>query len=85
MLARARVPEKTFFEGLLLETGKIDHSLIGGWAVDFHAGRITRNHADLDFAVWRDDMLRMRALLECNGWRHRRKVRTEAQAMNEAS
>jgi hypothetical protein len=25
--------------------------LFGGWAVDFHAGRVTRDHADIDLAV----------------------------------
>jgi hypothetical protein len=29
--------------------------LIGGWAVDFHLGRVSRNHADIDVALWITD------------------------------
>ena len=30
------------------ERSGIDYSLFGGWAVDFHAGRVTRDHDDID-------------------------------------
>jgi hypothetical protein len=33
----------------------IVHWLIGGWAVDFHLGRISRNHSDVDVALWVTD------------------------------
>ena len=48
----------------------IDYWLFGGWAVDFHAGRVTRAHADVDVAVWDADLDRVRRLLEDDGWRH---------------
>jgi hypothetical protein len=54
---------------LFTEQG-IDYWLFGGWAVDFHAGRVTRRHADVDLAVWAVDLDRIRALLEARGWAH---------------
>jgi hypothetical protein len=48
----------------------IDYWLFGGWAVDFHAGRVTRRHADVDLAVWAADLDRIRTLLEAQGWTH---------------
>jgi hypothetical protein len=39
----------------LLREHDVTYWLFGGWAVDFHAGRITREHADIDIAVWSDD------------------------------
>ena len=30
--------------------------LRGGWAVDLHAGAVTREHDDIDIAVWLDDV-----------------------------
>jgi hypothetical protein len=53
----------------LAERG-IEYWLFGGWAVDFHAGRVTRDHADVDLAVWRSDLDQVRALLEAHGWAH---------------
>jgi hypothetical protein len=48
----------------------IDYWLFGGWAVDFHAGRVTRDHEDVDVAVWQADFDRIRVLLEAQGWIH---------------
>ena len=48
----------------------IDYWLFGGWAVDFHAGRVTRNHGDVDLAVWQSDLDRVSGLLEAHGWAH---------------
>lgn len=48
----------------------IDYWLFGGWAVDFHAGRVTRDHEDVDVAVWYADLDRIRMLLEAQGWVH---------------
>lgn len=44
--------------------------LFGGWAVDFHVGSVTRAHDDIDVAVWLDELPRIVALLEADGWRH---------------
>jgi dihydrofolate reductase len=54
----------------LLEREQIAHWLFGGWAVDFHAGRITRRHDDVDLAVWLDDAPRIAELLMAAGWEH---------------
>jgi hypothetical protein len=54
----------------LLEGQGIDYWLFGGWAVDFHAGAVTRTHDDLDVAVWEEDHVRVAALLRADGWRH---------------
>jgi hypothetical protein len=48
----------------------IEYWLFGGWAVDFHAGKITRAHADVDLAVWENDLTRIAALLSADGWAH---------------
>ena len=56
--------------GRLLDDGRIDHWLFGGWAVDFYAGRITRPHFDVDLAVWLDDVPRIGVALDGDGWRH---------------
>jgi hypothetical protein len=63
LAALARVHE-------LLERDGIEYWLFGGWAVDFHAGSVTRPHDDLDFAVWLEDHDRIAALLLADGWRH---------------
>ncbi|HVM55899.1 MAG TPA: hypothetical protein VMT74_00460 [Gaiellaceae bacterium] len=44
--------------------------LYGGWAVDFHAGAVTRRHSDLDLAIWLDDLPRIASRLEREGWMH---------------
>jgi hypothetical protein len=53
----------------LLEAHHLDYWLFGGWAVDFHAGRVTRSHADIDLAVWLSDLDCVRQRLEETGWR----------------
>ena len=52
------------------ELAGIDYCLFGGWAVDFHAGRITRDHDDIDVTVWLDDLPEISELLEADGWQH---------------
>lgn len=54
----------------LCEEAGLEYWLFGGWAVDFHAGRVTRAHDDLDIAVWLRDLPRIAALLEQVGWSH---------------
>jgi Aminoglycoside-2''-adenylyltransferase len=50
---------------------QIPYWLFGGWAVDFHVGRITRAHGDLDIAVWWADRDRLAVLLASRQWVHR--------------
>jgi hypothetical protein len=52
----------------LFERDGMDYWLFGGWAVDFHAGAVTRNHADIDMAVWATDGPAVHALLIADGW-----------------
>jgi hypothetical protein len=54
----------------LLERHGIEYWLFGGWAVDFHAQSVTREHADIDIAVWLDDRDRIATLLVAHGWKH---------------
>ena len=54
----------------LLESHGIEYWVFGGWAIDFHAGRVTRAHEDLDIAVWQSDLDSVAALLEGGGWTH---------------
>lgn len=56
--------------GALLERGGHEHWLFGGWAVDFHVGAVTREHGDIDFAVWAGDAEALASLLREHGWRH---------------
>jgi Aminoglycoside-2''-adenylyltransferase len=54
----------------LFEDAGIAYWLFGGWAVDFYAGSVTREHDDVDLAVWLKDVPRVMELLEGDGWRH---------------
>jgi GNAT superfamily N-acetyltransferase len=54
----------------LLDRNGIEYWLFGGWAVDFHVGRVTRAHDDVDLAVWLEDEKRVASLLHANGWQH---------------
>jgi hypothetical protein len=63
LAALARIHERLDGQG-------IDYWLFGGWAVDLHAGSVTRTHDDLDIAVWLEDHDRIAALLAADGWRH---------------
>jgi hypothetical protein len=45
--------------------------LFGGWAVDFHAGRVTRTHDDIDIAIWQADAGSVDGLLQELGWEHK--------------
>jgi hypothetical protein len=42
--------------------------IFGGWAVDFHAGGLTRPHVDIDMAVWKADLNRIEGVLGQEGW-----------------
>jgi hypothetical protein len=53
--------------GLFARLG-VPYWLFGGWAVDFYAGRVTRDHADIDVAVWFSDLDRAKDGLQQEGW-----------------
>lgn len=55
----------------LLARHELAYWLFGGWAVDFHVGRVTRPHGDIDIAVWSDDRARLATLLLDDAWLHR--------------
>lgn len=46
----------------------IEYWLFGGWAMDFHVGRVTREHGDVDLAIWLADMPRIGVVLAAGGW-----------------
>jgi hypothetical protein len=52
----------------LLDACGIEYWLFGGWAVDFHVGKVSRPHDDLDLAVWSKDHERIAGLLAIDGW-----------------
>lgn len=54
----------------IFDRKRIEHWLFGGWAVDFHNGAVTRNHEDIDLAVWFKDLSRIKLLLERERWKH---------------
>jgi len=56
-------------DGVLREA-RLEYWLFGGWAVDFHARLVTRDHDDLDIAVWLPDVDWIAELLEAEGWHH---------------
>ena len=49
----------------------LDYWLFGGFAVDFYAGRLTREHGDVDLAVFADDADTIVNRLLARGWVHR--------------
>jgi hypothetical protein len=53
-----------------LELEGVAYWLFGGWAVDFHAGAVTRPHDDLDIAIWLRDLTTVARLLRQDGWTH---------------
>ena len=54
----------------MFERSRIEYWIFGGWAVDFHAGRLTRDHADIDIAIWQTDVGLVHSLLVADGWAH---------------
>src|SRR5919109_3351608 len=67
MLAENQLTALADLHGLLEGEG-IDYWLFSGWAVDFHAGRITRPHDDLDIVVPATDYGRVCGLLVGARW-----------------
>ena len=53
----------------LLGRARVRFWLRGGWALDFHAGRVTRDHGDIDLVARFRRRSRIRKLLEENGYR----------------
>ena len=52
----------------LLDQAAIRFWLRGGWALDFHLGRVTREHADIDLVTWLRHRERIRLLLTGHGF-----------------
>lgn len=53
----------------LFEQHGIEVVVDGGWGVDALLGEQTRSHGDLDIALQHKDVLKLRALLEAQGYR----------------
>ncbi len=51
------------------DSSGVDDWLFGGWAVDFHLGTVTREHADFDVAIWLADRATFETFLRGAGWR----------------
>jgi Aminoglycoside-2''-adenylyltransferase len=54
--------------GRLLGEANIRFWLRGGWALDFHLGRLTRQHADIDLVTWLCHRERLTHLLTSRGF-----------------
>lgn len=52
----------------LFDSTGADYWLVGGWAMDFHIGRITRPHFDVDFVVRHGERHRLHAFLLAEGF-----------------
>src|SRR4051812_24187898 len=50
-----------------LDAAHVPWGVAGGWAIDLALGAVTRPHADVDLAVFRDDQHAVRAALPA--WR----------------
>jgi hypothetical protein len=57
--------------GELLDRGGFEYWLFGGWAVDFHVGTVTREHDDIDLAVWLHDADAIGSQLRAKAWQHK--------------
>jgi len=55
----------------VLRSHNVDYWLFGRWAVDFHAGRVTREHSDIDIAIRSGDRAPVANLLRDARWDHR--------------
>ena len=55
----------------LLDRSGFGYWLFGGWGVDFHVGRVTRSHGDVDLAVWANDAEEIHSVLIASGWQHK--------------
>ena len=53
----------------LLGGARVRFWLRGGWALDFHAGQITRDHGDIDLVARYRQRSRIKRLLEENSYR----------------
>jgi hypothetical protein len=56
--------------GSMFDAEHIEYWIFGGWAVDLHVGHVTREHDDIDVAVWLSDFAAIRTLLAVEGWAH---------------
>lgn len=52
----------------MLGRARIRFWVRGGWALDFHVGRVTREHADIDVVTWLRHRERIRRLLMGRGF-----------------
>jgi bifunctional DNase/RNase len=53
----------------VLDAARVRFWLIGGWGVDFLAGRVTRSHGDVDAVAWLRSRQRLRRALTEGGYR----------------
>ncbi len=52
----------------VLDSAHLRFWLRGGWAVDFHLGRSSRTHADIDLVTWLRHRVRVHGLLQARGF-----------------
>lgn len=52
----------------LLGDGRCSWGVAGGWALDLFLDRVTREHQDIEVAIFREDQLILREYLRSRGW-----------------
>ena len=62
---------------------RVDFWLAGGWGVDFHLGRVTRSHSDIDIAANAGDADVIADLLFAAGYSTRQSDDQEAELLFE--
>ncbi len=53
-----------------LGSAGVDWWLFGGWAMDLHAGRVTRDHADIEIFSWKHDATAVRHSMQSAEFTH---------------
>ena len=53
----------------LMRDYRHDWAFCGGWALDLYLNRVTRDHKDIDIAVWRKDQRSIGKYLRRRGWK----------------
>ncbi len=62
------IPTETLSIGRMMAAFERPWAFCGGWAIDLFLDRVTREHKDVDIAVFRQDQLLLQAYLRERGW-----------------
>jgi len=68
--ALALVPSALAAVAAAMRSYRAPWAVAGGWAIDLTLGEVTRDHADVDLAVLREDQMRLREHLTVRTWEY---------------